>query len=231
MRLPPAAVIASDSYSASPWRATMTRAGQCRSLMAPLCQCVRQDAGVRIFHIATLADWKQAEADGTYTTSTYGVTLAEAGFLHAARHEQVRQVLDTHYGEVTEPLVVLEIETDLLDVPWREDDVDGVMFPHIYGPLEHRGRGALAPGPAATVRGGGQPAEAAPPHDRERLLRRHRGARGDGRDPGDPGPGGPRPGPRRPSGRLPYFVEFLVWTLAAACGVAAAASPRPSRGC
>src|SRR4051794_168973 len=113
----------------------MIRAGQCRSLMAPLCQCVREDAGVRIFHIATLADWKQAEADGTYTTSTYGVTLAEAGFLHAARHEQVRQVLDTHYGEVTEPLVVLEIETDLLDVPWREDDVDGEVFPHIYGPL------------------------------------------------------------------------------------------------
>ena len=54
---------------------------------------------MRIFHIATLADWKGAEASGTYTTSTYGVPLAEAGFLHAARHEQVRGVLDTHYAE------------------------------------------------------------------------------------------------------------------------------------
>ena len=117
---------------------------------------------MRIFHIATLADWKQAEADGTYTTSTYGVTLAEAGFLHAARHEQVREVLDTHYGEVTEPLVVLEIETDLLDVPWREDEVDGVMFPHVYGPLEDRGRGALAPSAAAPLRGGGQAAAGRP---------------------------------------------------------------------
>ena len=90
---------------------------------------------MRIFHIATLADWKQAEATGSYTTSTYGVTLEEAGFLHAARHEQVRGVLDRFYGDVTEPLVVLEIETDLLDVLWQDDDVDGEVYPHIYGPL------------------------------------------------------------------------------------------------
>ncbi|MGA8245479.1 MAG: DUF952 domain-containing protein [Nocardioides sp.] len=92
---------------------------------------------MRIFHIATLADWKQAEASGgTYTTSTYGVPLAEAGFIHASRHEQVRGVLDRVYGDVTEPLLILEIETDLLGVPWREEDVDGESFPHIYGPLD-----------------------------------------------------------------------------------------------
>jgi uncharacterized protein (DUF952 family) len=191
--------------------------------MAPLCQPVRQDAGVRIFHIATLADWKQAEADGTYATSTYGVTLAEAGFLHAARHEQVRQVLDTHYGEVTEPLVVLEIETDLLDVPWRDDDVDGVPFPHIYGPLD----------PKAVVRW--RPARL-PPFD-----------------PAPTTPRQPLPvivsaflgvtvilGAMAVTlailglvahaqvhdvpAELPYGTEFLVWTLAAACGVAAAAA-------
>ena len=168
--------------------------------MAPLCQCVRQDAGVRIFHIATLADWKQAEADGTYTTSTYGVTLAEAGFLHAARHEQVREVLDTHYGEVTEPLVVLEIETDLLDVPWREDDVDGVMFPHIYGPLKTEAVVRWRPARLPPFEAAAKPPRPPLPDDRERLLRRDRGPRRDGRDPGDPGPGGPRPGPRRPTG-------------------------------
>jgi uncharacterized protein (DUF952 family) len=191
--------------------------------MAPLCQCVRQDAGVRIFHIATLADWKQAEADGTYTTSTYGVTLAETGFLHAARHEQVRGVLDTHYADVTEPLVVLEIETDLLDVPWRDDDVDGVLFPHIYGPLDPRTvvrwRPARLP-----------PFEAAPKPPRPPFpaiviaffgltvilgamavtlailgLVAHAQV--------DDVPDG-----------LPYWTEFLVWTLAATCGVAAAAS-------
>ena len=178
---------------------------------------------MRIFHIATLADWKQAEADGTYTTSTYGVTLAEAGFLHAARHEQVREVLDTHYGEVTEPLVVLEIETDLLDVPWREDEVDGVMFPHVYGPLK---TGAVVRWRPARL----PPFEAAakpPKPPLPMIVSAFFGvtvvlgamavtlailglvAHAQVQDV-----------PRV----LPYFVEFLVWTLAAACGVAAAAS-------
>ena len=31
--------------------------------------------GMRIFHIATLADWKDAQTTGTYTMSTFGRTL------------------------------------------------------------------------------------------------------------------------------------------------------------
>jgi uncharacterized protein (DUF952 family) len=184
---------------------------------------VRQDAPVRIFHIATLADWKQAEASGTYTTSTYGVSLAEAGFLHASRHEQVRGVLDRVYGDVTEPLLILEIETDLLGVPWREDDVDGETFPHIYGALDPhavvRWRPARLP-----------PFEAAPVVVRVPAppivlafygltvvlgtmaltlatlgLVAHAQAHGD-----------------RPT--LPHATEFLVWTLAAATGLATVAA-------
>jgi uncharacterized protein (DUF952 family) len=178
---------------------------------------------VRIFHIATLADWKQAEAAGTYTTSTYGVTLAEAGFLHASRHEQVRGVLDRFYGDVTEPLLILEIETDLLDVPWREDEVDGETYPHIYGALD----------PAAVVRWRPArlpPFEAAPVVVRQPPpplvsafyglslvlattaltlavmgLVAHAQAHGS-----------------RPT--LPHSTEFLVWTLAAAVGLATVAA-------
>jgi uncharacterized protein (DUF952 family) len=191
--------------------------------MAPLCQCVRQDAGVRIFHIATLADWKQAEASGTYTTSTYGVPLAEAGFIHASRHEQVRGVLDRYYGDVTDPLLILEIETDLLGVPWREDDVDGEMFPHIYGPLSTaavvRWRPARLP-----------PFEAAPVVVKPPLpplvnaflgftvvlgttavTLAVAGLVADSQAHGD-------------SPTLSYSTEFLVWTLAAACGLATVAS-------
>ena len=118
---------------------------------------------MRIFHIATLADWKQAEASTAPTrprrTASPWPRRASSTPRGTSRSGGV---LDTYYGEVTEPLVVLEIETDLLDVPWREDDVDGELFPHIYGPLNTAGRGALAPRAAATVRGGGQAAEAAP---------------------------------------------------------------------
>ena len=178
---------------------------------------------MRIFHIATLADWKRAEESGTYTTSTYGVTLAEAGFLHASRQGQVRGVLDRFYGDVTDPLLVLEIETDLLDVPWRDDDVDGVPFPHIYGPLNT----------AAVVRW--RPARlppfeplSAPPHPpappvvnafygltvvlaAAAVVLAGAGLVADAQVHAVP-----------PT--LTRSAEFLVWTFTAACGVAAFAS-------
>ncbi len=178
---------------------------------------------MRIFHIATLADWKQAEESGTYTTSTYGVSLAEQGFLHAARHEQVRGVLDRYYGEVTEPLVVLEIETDLLDVPWREDPVGDEVFPHIYGPLSTeavvRWRPARLPPfeAAATVARVPMPAVVLAFYGLTvvlgvtALVLAVAGLFADAEAHASP-----------PT--LPHATEFLVWTLAAACGVATVAA-------
>ncbi|HEX4471850.1 MAG TPA: DUF952 domain-containing protein [Nocardioides sp.] len=90
---------------------------------------------MRIFHIATLADWRQAEASGSYTTSTLGRTLADEGFIHAARHDQVPLVRDRYYADVTDPLVVLEIETDRLDADVRDEQVGAEIYPHIYGPV------------------------------------------------------------------------------------------------
>jgi uncharacterized protein (DUF952 family) len=91
--------------------------------------------GMRIFHIATLADWRSAEASGVYTTSTLGRTLEQEGFIHAARHSQVPLVRDRYYAEVTEPLVVLEIETERLDVEVRDEQVGDEVYPHVYGPV------------------------------------------------------------------------------------------------
>ena len=93
---------------------------------------------MRIFHIATEADWAQAQRTGAYTTSTIGVTLAEEGYLHASREEQWAGVRDRYYTDVAEPLLLLEIDTDLLDVPWVEElpaPEATETFPHIYGPL------------------------------------------------------------------------------------------------
>jgi uncharacterized protein (DUF952 family) len=91
---------------------------------------------VRIFHIATAADWAQALQTGTYETSTHGASLDEEGFIHASRADQWERVLDRYYRDVGEPLVLLEIETDLLDVPWAEEAPSGdETYPHIYGQL------------------------------------------------------------------------------------------------
>ena len=98
---------------------------------------------MRIFHIATAADWQRARRTGAYTTSTRGRTLAEEGFLHASRREQVAGVFRSFYADAGEPLVLLAIETDRLDVSWHEDPVGEDVFPHIYG--------ALSPGAVVDV--------------------------------------------------------------------------------
>ena len=94
---------------------------------------------MRIFHLATQADWGAAQQSGAYMTSTYGVSLVDGGFIHASRADQWENVRERYYADVDEPLVLLEIDTDLLGVPVVEEppapDV-GETFPHIYGPLK-----------------------------------------------------------------------------------------------
>lgn len=90
---------------------------------------------MRIYHIATLSDWKRAQESGSYTTSTLGRSLAEEGFIHAAHHDQVPLVRDRYYADVDEPLVVLEIETDRIDAEVREEQAGDETYPHLYGPL------------------------------------------------------------------------------------------------
>ena len=91
-----------------------------------------------IYHIAEAADWEQAQRDGQYTMSTRGRTLAEEGFIHASRTDQWEGVRERFYADVAEPLVLLEIDTDLLDVPVVEEvPAPGLTetFPHVYGPI------------------------------------------------------------------------------------------------
>ena len=90
---------------------------------------------MRIYHVATLADWQQAQQSGSYAMSTYGRTLEEEGYIHAARHHQVPLVRDRYYADVTEPLVVLEVDTDRLDAEVRDEPVGDEVYPHVYGPI------------------------------------------------------------------------------------------------
>ena len=93
---------------------------------------------MRIFHIATLADWEAAQESGAYTTSTRGVTLEQEGYIHASRADQWEGVRAAFYADGTEPLVLLEIDTDLLGVPVVEEvPAPGMTetFPHVYGAI------------------------------------------------------------------------------------------------
>ena len=93
-------------------------------------------AGV-IFHIATLADWETAQADGEYTRSSVGKTLAEEGFIHASQASQVARTANKFYRDVPGGLVLLVIDEERVAAEVRYEDVPGaeLPFPHIYGPL------------------------------------------------------------------------------------------------
>ena len=91
----------------------------------------------RLFHLALRLDWEAAQEAGEYRVSTRGRTLAEEGYLHASYEHQWQGVRDAYYADVTEPLVLLEVDPALLDVPVVEEVPAGgdEAFPHVYGPL------------------------------------------------------------------------------------------------
>ncbi|WP_425465243.1 DUF952 domain-containing protein [Nonomuraea diastatica] len=83
-----------------------------------------------IHHLALQADWDSARQAGEYRVSTRGCSLDDAGFIHCSRDlAQLRGVHSAFYTDVTEPLLVLDIDPAGLDV--RVED----GFPHVYGPL------------------------------------------------------------------------------------------------
>ena len=93
----------------------------------------------RIFHIATAADWRGALDSGTYTTSTVGRSLADEGFIHASRRDQVQGVFDRYYRRLREPLVLLAIDpARLTDAEVVVEPVGDDTYPHVYGPINRR---------------------------------------------------------------------------------------------
>jgi uncharacterized protein (DUF952 family) len=91
-----------------------------------------------LFHLALAADWDAAQAVGDYRVSTLAVSLEQEGFLHASFAHQWEGVRERYYADVTEPLMLLEIDPDLLDVPLVVETPEGgdEAFPHLYGPLD-----------------------------------------------------------------------------------------------
>jgi uncharacterized protein (DUF952 family) len=90
-----------------------------------------------LFHLALRRDWEAAKEAGEYRVSTRGRTLAEEGYLHASYAHQWQGVRAAYYADVTEPLVLLEVDPALLDVPVVVEVPAGgdEAFPHVYGPL------------------------------------------------------------------------------------------------
>ncbi|MEO5710044.1 MAG: DUF952 domain-containing protein [Nocardioidaceae bacterium] len=92
---------------------------------------------MRIFHLTTPEVWAEAQAAGSYTTSTRGVTLEQEGYIHCSEAYQVEGVRSRFFGDLDD-LVLLEIETDVLTSPWRTEQLIGTdaAYPHVYGPVD-----------------------------------------------------------------------------------------------
>jgi len=90
-----------------------------------------------IYHCALVSDWTAALSAGEYAISSRGRTLADEGFVHASYAGQVAGVLQRFYRDVTEPMCLLTIVTELLGVPVVAENLHGgaERFPHIYGPV------------------------------------------------------------------------------------------------
>jgi uncharacterized protein (DUF952 family) len=93
-----------------------------------------------VLHLALAGDWERAQGPGRYEVSTRGLTLQQVGFVHASEPHQVDGVARAFYADVSDPLVLLELDVAALEAagsPVRWEDVPGAPapFPHVYGPL------------------------------------------------------------------------------------------------
>ena len=88
-----------------------------------------------LFHLALLDEWQTAQASGSYSVSTRGMTLEQVGFIHCSWREQVDATYQRFYADAGE-VVLLEIDPAAVGVPLRADAIPtGELFPHLYGPL------------------------------------------------------------------------------------------------
>ena len=92
----------------------------------------------RLWHLALAREWDGAASGAGYRTSTLGRALDDEGFTHCAHLGQVDGVARRFYADVTEPLLLLEIDpTSLTSAVVEESSVGGgERFPHVHGPLD-----------------------------------------------------------------------------------------------
>lgn len=97
-----------------------------------------------IYHVAMESEFRAQAVADTYTP----LRFADDGFIHCtAGRDLLLKVANDYFAHVTEPVVAVAIDTAKLQVELkmeppipiagggREHLQTGVLFPHIYGPL------------------------------------------------------------------------------------------------
>lgn len=83
-----------------------------------------------LLHICARDSWEKAKLRGSYQP----VSLAQEGFIHCSRIDQVVNTANRFYAEEPD-LLLLWIDPNKLAVEVRWERVNEGAFPHLYGPL------------------------------------------------------------------------------------------------
>ncbi len=81
-------------------------------------------------HLLPRSAWEEAQLLGEYRPAS----LAQEGFIHCSRPEQIHWVARRYYRGAP-GLLLLWIDAQKVEADIRWEAADGEMFPHIYGPL------------------------------------------------------------------------------------------------
>jgi len=84
----------------------------------------------RILHITSPEAWQASQDTGAYTAPS----LESEGFIHFSTVEQVADTANRYY-QGQSGLILLHIDIDRLDADVKWEPSNGILFPHIYGPL------------------------------------------------------------------------------------------------
>ena len=83
-----------------------------------------------ILHITLRSHWQTAQQEGAYRADSLGTE----GFIHCSTPAQVVSTANAYYHGQS-GLVLLCIETDLVESEIRYEAAHGEYFPHLYGSL------------------------------------------------------------------------------------------------
>lgn len=86
-----------------------------------------------IYHLVPKDDWEASPLDRPYTPIDYD----RDGFIHCtAGEEQLAVVANRYYRRDQRTWLALTIDTELVSAEIKyEPGTDGVLYPHLYGPL------------------------------------------------------------------------------------------------
>lgn len=91
---------------------------------------------MNIFHIVSKSEWEKAKKAGSYEPAS----LKNEGFIHFSKTDQLLGVANSFY-KGKKDLLILKVNIEKLShelkmEPPLEAPMSGMLFPHLYGPME-----------------------------------------------------------------------------------------------